>query len=215
MSKTRAVVAGALLLLALGGVLIWTYLAQPAPGAPPAPTAPAIAERAPVPQVAPATPARVALAAPSKPPAAAAAPRSVYEALQDRLDAIAKAYVAGDAAGAERAMWPNHAVVRPNGQTLQRSELLGQWMTEWESFQQRRLSFAINEVYIEDEQVTAYVSMDLAAQVLGEDGEMHDFAALGLQKMTFQRERGVDVLERPIEYHGYEQTWDGLTFKPQ
>lgn len=212
MNKKSAFVAG-IVMIALGGALVWSYLVQPnaAVEAPAAVDAPPVAPAATAPAAAPAASA----AAPAKPPNAVEAPPTVYEALQNRLDALAKAYTAGDPVAAERAMWPNHAVTRPNGKTLDRSELIGQWMTEWESFKQRKLVFAIDEVYIEDNQVTAYWSMELTAQVLGEDGEMHDFDARGLQKAIFQRERGVDLLERPIDYHGYEQTWDGMTFKPE
>jgi hypothetical protein len=210
----KTLIAGAvLLLLALAAGVAWKYFgaAERPPAVEPAPPA-AKAE----PPLRPETVKPAAkVAAPPKPTGATEAPPTIYENLQNRLDAIAAAYVAGDATAAERAMWPNHAVERPNGETLQRSELLGQWMTEWASFKDRKLHFALSEVYVEDQQVTAYWTMELTAKVLGEDSELHDFEARGLQKAMFQRERGVDLLDGPILYHGYEQTWDGMTFKPQ
>jgi len=209
----RTLIAGAALLLALAAVVAWKYFgaAEPPPAAEPVPPA-AKAEPPLGPE--PAKP-MAKEAAPTRPTGATEAPPTIYENLQNRLDAIAKAYVAGDAAAAERAMWPNHAVVRPNGDTLQRSELLGQWMTEWERFKDRTLSFVIEEVYVEDDQVTAYWMIDLSAKVLGEDSELHDYAVHGLQKAIFQPGRGVDLLDEPIQYHGFEQTWDGMAFKPQ
>jgi hypothetical protein len=210
----KALIAGAvLLLLALAVVLAWKYLgaAEPPPAVESAPSA---ARTEPPLGPEPVKPTAKA-AAPAKPKDATEVPPTIYENLQNRLDALAAAYVAGDAAAAERAMWPNHAVARPNGETLQRSELLGQWMTEWEGFKDRKLSFVIEEVYIEEDQVTAYWTVELSAKILGEDGELHDYAVHGLQKAIFQPGRGVDLLDEPIQYHGFEQTWDGMTFKPQ
>jgi hypothetical protein len=214
--KARIALGAALLALAVVAFLVWKVLDRPAPVVEVTRPAQAESPLVPEPPGRPASATSAAAAAlPAKPKDATEAPPTIYENLQNRLDAIAKAYVAGDAAAAERAMWPNHAVVRPNGDTLQRSELLGQWMTEWEGFKDRKLSFVIEEVYVEDDQVTAYWTIDLSAKVLGEDGELHDYAVHGLQKAIFQPGRGVDLLDEPIKYHGFEQTWDGMTFKPQ
>jgi len=210
----KTLIAGAvLLLLALAAGVAWKYFGavEPPAAVEPAPRA-AKAEPPSGPEPAKLT---AKAEAPVKPTDATEAPPTIYENLQNRLDALAAAYVAGNAAAAERAMWPNHAVVRPNGDTLQRSELLGQWMTEWEGFKDRKLTFVIEEVYVNDDQVEAYWTIDLSAKVLGDDGELHDYAIHGLQKAIFQPGRGVDLLDEPIKYHGFEQTWDGMTFKPQ
>lgn len=206
------------LLLSVGA---FVYRANPQPAGPTPPGSLPTSSAAPAETAPAASPASTAAVAAM--PAAAASPAakgegteaSVYEALQQRLDAIAKAYNDGNPQAAERAMWPNHAVVRPNGSILDRSALLGQWMTEWDRFSKRQLSFAIEEVHLDGATVTATWSMELTAEILGPDNEMHEFEARGTQRATYQRSGTAETLAGPIAYLGYEQTIDGMTYKPE
>jgi hypothetical protein len=169
---------------------------------------------APTPDVAvPVAPAPVATAAPGTAPPASP---TTQDALQRRLDAIAKAYNEQDSTAAERAMWPNHAVERPpNGKTLERSELLGQWQTEWAQLRQPQLYFMIDHITEEAGVVTAVWDLRLIAKLVAPDGEEHEFELNGTQQAVYTRAGEVETLTRPIVYLGYEQTLDGQPWYPK
>jgi hypothetical protein len=190
------------------------------PGAPPVETAtvaaPGVEPASPRPT--PATGTAIAPAPPATATIATTPPASptTQDALQRRLDAIAKAYNDQDSAAAERAIWPNHAVERPpNGQTLERSELLGQWQTEWAQFQQPQLYFVIDHITEEAGVVTAVWDLRLIAKLVAPDGEEHEFELNGTQQAVYTRAGEVETLTRPIVYLGYEQTLDGQPWYPR
>lgn len=133
------------------------------------------------------------------------------EKLQQRLDAIAKAYNTGDGAAMERALWKNHAVTRPNGKTMYRSDLMGQWATEWVQFRNRSLSFAIEHIEEEGTNVTALWSVELTADLLDAAGEAHKLEFNGTQKAVYVRSGEDEMLDGPITYVRLDQTIDGYT----
>ncbi|MEK6805858.1 MAG: hypothetical protein AABY95_04345 [Pseudomonadota bacterium] len=163
--------------------------------------------------------------APSKPaslpapvPAAGTSEKQVHspvrDALQARLDAIARAYNKGDASAADRALWENHAVVRPNGVSLSRSDLLDQWKREWTESQNRSLSYAIEQVTESDSNVTAIWSLILTSDVQDSQGEWHKYELNARQKAGYIQSGGREILEGPITFLEYEQTMDGFPWNP-
>jgi hypothetical protein len=211
----RSLVTGLAVAIVIGAALLAFLLMRPdAPPPESAIVATAAGDPA-TPAPAPTVSTAPAAAAPAAPASTPPASPTTQDALQRRLDAIAKAYNDRDSAAAERAMWPNHAVERPNGQTLDRSELLGQWQTEWSQFQQPQLYFVIDHITEEDGIVTAVWDLRLIARLVAPDGEEHEFELNGTQQAIYTRAGDVETLTRPIVYLGYEQTLDGQPWYPK
>ncbi len=136
------------------------------------------------------------------------------QALQTRLDSIAQAYNRGDAAAAEKSLWANHAVVRPDGRVVYRSDLIGQWSTEWAQLRNRNLAYTVEECNQEAGKVSARWSLKLTADVLGEDGETHQFEFGGSQEAHYIRDGEEESLLEPIVYTRVYQTVDGYPVNP-
>lgn len=130
-------------------------------------------------------------------------------ALQLRLDAFAKAYNQGDVAALERALWQNHAVVRPTGETMYRSDLIGQWTREWNDIANRELSFVVEQLTREGATITAVWDLTLRGDVTDEKGEVQRMEVNGSQKASYAIAGQDWILEGPIVYVGFERTIDG------
>lgn len=168
--------------------------AHAAPAAPPAPAATSTA-------------ASTASAAGGTPAVASAA--DDLTALQSRLEALAKAYNERDVPGLERAMWKNHAVVRPTGETMYRADLIGQWTREWSDFRKHQLSFVVDQVRRDGEQLTAVWDLVLVADVTDAQGAVHVMEINASQRAVYTVSGGDWVLDGPIAYVGFERTLDG------
>jgi len=202
-----ALIAGALA-ASLMAAAAW-YLARPAPEAlPESVPRPGVAATATAQAVAAAA-VMPAAAAPSTAAPAAAPGGDELAALQFRLDALAMAYNQGDVAGLERAMWQNHAVVRPTGETMYRSDLIGQWTREWSDLGNRELSLVVETLTREGERLTAVWDLSLRGDVTDEKGEVHRMEIHGSQKATYTVAGQDWVLDGPIVYVGFERTIDG------
>jgi hypothetical protein len=129
--------------------------------------------------------------------------------LQSRLNAIAQAYNDGNAKAAELALWKNHAVVRPNGEHLDRAGVLRTWAKEWTELHNRELVLGVVSFEREDDYVNASWSIDLAADVIDEFGEMHKFKLHGLQEARYLSSDGEERLDGPITYTIVDQTMNG------
>ena len=211
----RALPVGALALGVLGvgllGAVAWYFnpsvpeIAAEAPpaGMPPAPVTS-------VPATTPA-PAMAATSAAPSAPASAAVPAAGDDlaALQSRLDAFAAAYNAADVAALERVLWKNHAVERPTGEVMYRSELIGQWTREWTELANRELSFVVETLSREGEQITAVWDLSVRGDVTDEKGQVHKLEINGSQRATYAVTGQDWVLDGPIVYVGFERTIDG------
>jgi hypothetical protein len=129
--------------------------------------------------------------------------------VQQRLDALAQAYEQGDARAIERAMWPNHAVIRPDGERFDRRELLALWAEEWESFRNRDLKFYVEEVIEDGVRATVIWTILLTADLTAASGETHHMMINGKQQATIVGGGDTEALEGPIEYTTLERTLDG------
>lgn len=136
------------------------------------------------------------------------------EKIQARLNALAEAYNAGDAAAAERALDDNHAVIRPDGRTLYRSDVLGQWAIEWTQFQNRSLVFEVEFVEVEGDSVKALWTVDLRAEFLGEDSQPHELEFNGTQLAMYRKDGEKLSLQEPIRYTRAYQAIDGISVNP-
>lgn len=211
------VVAAALVGLLFAGAAAYLSLLEPeavAELSPPADVAPAPAgpPASPiVPVPAPGTPVAAAAVAAPAAPAEPAETESGDDlaALQLRLDALAKAYNERDVVGLERAMWQNHAVVRPTGETMYRADLLGQWTREWTDFRKHQLSFVVDQVRREGDKLTAVWDFALVAQVADPQGGAHEMEINASQRATYAVHGEDWVLDGPIVYVGFERTLDG------
>jgi hypothetical protein len=202
------VVLGVLAALAVAAWLFLTPATDPAPSL--VPSAPeAAAPAAPTVSTEPAT----AAAAPVQ--ETAGTPASATERLQARLDAIAKAYNSADARAMEQALWSNHAVVRPDGKTYYRSDLMAQWAREWAEYRRPSLSFAIEEISQSGEQITAQWGVILTAEVLDAQEEAHELVFSGSQKASYRIVSGQEVLDGPMVYTWSETTMDGYPWRPE
>lgn len=203
-----AIVAGAVA-LALGGGVAW-YFTQSSRE----PTAQVPAAEAQQPSVSTAPASIPTRAAPESIAAAgtATAPAAAGDdlaALQLRLEAFAKAYNQGDVAALERALWQNHAVVRPTGETMYRSDLIGQWTREWNDIANRELSFVVEQLTREGTAITAVWDLTLRGDVTDEKGEVHRMEINGSQKASYAVAGQDWILAGPIVYVGFERTIDG------
>jgi hypothetical protein len=129
--------------------------------------------------------------------------------LQTRLNTIAQAYNDGNAKAAELALWKNHAVVRPNGEHLDRAGVLRTWAKEWTELHNRELVLSVVSFEREDDYVNASWSIDLAADVIDEFGETHKFKLHGLQEARYLSSDGEERLDGPITYTIVDQTMNG------
>lgn len=202
-----ALVMGALV-VAVGGVA-W-YFTQPSHA--PTVQAPTVSTRQPAASTAPtsvpagAAPESRAVAGTAKAPAAGG---DDLAALQFRLDAFAKAYNQGDVAALERALWQNHAVVRPSGETMYRTDLIGQWTREWNDIANRELGFVVEQLTREGATITAVWDLTLRGEVTDAKGEVHRMEINGSQKASYTITGQDWILEGPIVYVGFERTIDG------
>jgi hypothetical protein len=98
---------------------------------------------------------------------------------------------------------------------MDRSELIGQWMTEWEQFGKRMLTFELGHVEEEGARVEATWIMHLTAEIAGTDGETRQFEMRGTQRALYDRSGYDEWLVEPIEYLGFEQTMDGNPYRPE
>ena len=209
MSRAPVVAAAVVgLLFAGAGVLITLLETQrpsglppPIPVVPPAPASPAQAPAAPS--------ATTTSAASVSDSSAAASEADDLAALQQRLEALAKAYNERDVAGLERAMWKNHAVVRPTGETMYRADLIGQWTREWSDFRKHQLSFVVDQVRRDGEELTAVWDLVLVADVTDAQGAVHEMEINASQRATYTVNGGDWILDGPIVYVGFERTIDG------
>lgn len=135
--------------------------------------------------------------------------------LQSRLDAIAQAYNDGNIKAIELALWKNHAVVRPNGQHLDRDGVLKNWTREWTQFQNRKLALAIVSFEKADDYVNASWSIDLTADIEDEFGEIHKFKMHGLQEARYLITADGELLDGPITFAAAEQTMNGEPWSTQ
>ena len=185
------------------GAVAWYFLQSP----------PATTSATPSPEAQPAAATNASAAAPVVPAAAtAAAPPAQGDdlaALQFRLDAFARAYNEGNVAGLERVLWQNHAVVRPTGETMYRSDLIGQWTREWSELGNRELSFVVESVSREGDKLTAVWDLTLLGDVTDDKGVVHKMEINGSQKASYTVAGADWILEGPIVYVGFERTIDG------
>lgn len=129
--------------------------------------------------------------------------------LQARLNAIAQAYNDGNAKAIELALWKNHAVVRPNGEHLDRAGVLRNWAKEWTELHNRELALTVVTFEREDDHVSASWSIDLAADVVDEFGDTHRFKLHGLQEARYLISGDEEALDGPITYTIVDQTMNG------
>jgi hypothetical protein len=137
---------------------------------------------------------------------------TTHEKLQRRLDALAQAYNDGNRKAIELALWDNHAVVRPNGEHLDRAGVLEQWEREWTQFSNRNLSFAVIEVTEDGGRVSASWSLKLTADLQDEAGQSHAFELTGVQAARYTVSGDTELLDGPITYTSVRQTLDGEPF---
>lgn len=205
MRKRRVVIAVCIALLVVGAVGV-LFLGWQAPGAPVAiPDRPSqVAPTAAVDSSAP--PAAVPMVSP---PAAAPDRTDARKHLQQRLDALALAYEQGDWRAAERAMWPNHAVVRPNGEHLERAEIREAWLEEWETTTNRDLKFYVEKVDVKGNLTAAQWTVLLTADLTDQGGEVHHLMINGTQTATLVGEGDEQMLDGAIVYTAFERKLDG------
>lgn len=129
--------------------------------------------------------------------------------LEARLDKIAEAYNAGNIKAIELALFPNHAVVRPNGEHLDRAGVLLNWQEEWQLFPKRELRLAVLSFEQRGDEVSASWTVDLRADTHDEDGEVHVYEFHGVQEARYRLVDGQPALASPITYSSFEQTMDG------
>lgn len=140
----------------------------------------------------------------------AAAAAELRTKMQERLDALAKAYEQGDARAAERAMWPNHAVVRADGEKFGRRELLANWAEEWAAIQNRNLKFYVEDIIEDGARVTAVWTILLTGDLANADGDGGHMMINGKQQATLTRD--LESLDGPIEYTAFERTLNGFAW---
>ncbi len=141
--------------------------------------------------------------------AAPAADSDARAKLQSRLDAIAQAYNDGNVKAIEAVLWPNHAVVRPNGEHHDRNGLLQTWETEWTRLHNRELKMAVLTLESRGEVINATWSVDLTADVYDEENQAHRYELHGVQQASYRSTDGQEMLEGPITYAVSDQTMDG------
>lgn len=212
--RATHVAGGALVVAVLAAAALWYSAREAAPPEPvvaPAPVAPVAAAGAPVSPAASEPATGVATAAAAKAPASTAVPASDDDvaAVQGRLDAFARGYNARDVAAVERALWQNHAVVRPTGETMYRPDLLAQWAREWTDFRSHELSFVVDQVRREGPELTAVWDLTLLADLVDAQGTVHKMEIHGSQRATWTVSGDDWVLAEPIAYVGFERTIDG------
>ena len=124
------------------------------------------------------------------------------------------AYNQGDVEAAEKAMWKNHAVTRPNGVTLDRDHLLAQWKKEWETLGNRKLSYKVREVSDVNGLTVATWSVEATGDATYPDGTTHAFHLVGTQHAGFKQQAGDEMLDGPIIFLDATQTMDGQPWAP-
>lgn len=135
--------------------------------------------------------------------------------LQSRLDAIAQAYDEGNIKAIELAIWKNHAVVRPNGEHLDRAGVLRNWTQEWTQLHNRDLTLSVVSFERSEDYVNASWSVDLAADIQDEFGETHKFKLHGLQEARYLISGDEEQLDGPITYTLVDQTMNGEPWPTQ
>jgi hypothetical protein len=205
----KALFAVAVIALVVAGTL-WLFVTRPQPPD----TAAVPLEPLPAVTVAAAGPATAAAAAPATRGSAsgAALPAEASPGrkhLQERLDALALAYEQGNWSAAERAMWPNHAVVRPNGEHLERGEIRDAWQEEWEGLSNRNLKFYVEKFDVKGGVAAAEWTVLLTADLTTQGGGVHHMMINGIQAATLVGEGAEQRLDGAIVYTAFERKLDG------
>jgi hypothetical protein len=198
--------------LALAGVALIAGIAVLVLREPrPPPPAPVLAASMPVPPLAPAPVTAAEQPNAAVAPVAAPAPSAAAQVrLQARLDAMALAYEEGDARAMELALWPNHAVVRPDGELLDRAALLATWAQEWQAFQNRSLDFYVESIRESGDGTVATWTLLLTADVPDSAGDLQHIMITGKQQATLLGSGDGERLQGPITYLGFERAYNGF-----
>lgn len=211
MRQKRLIAAICVVLLVVGGAALFV-MGPPTPVPPAAPVPPTAQPAAtPNPATAPSTSPNAA----GTTPQTATAPDGSAAArlrLQQRLDALALAYEQGNWSAAERAMWPNHAVVRPDGTQLDRADLKEVWLEEWEAFRNRDLRFYVEKLDAKGNVAAARWTILLTADVADQDGNMRHMMVNGVQAATLVGDGDEQKLDGAIVYTSFERTLDGFAW---
>jgi len=134
--------------------------------------------------------------------------------LQERLSALALAYNNGDLKAARKAMWGNHAVIRPSGDSLDREQLLAQWQKDWDSLKNRKMTLTVAQITKLEKSVEATWSLDLIADTEDAEGAIHKYRLSGTQRARYAQNGNEELLEGPIKFTHSSTTVDGKPWPP-
>ena len=111
-------------------------------------------------------------------------------------------------------MWSNHAVIRPNGELLDREQLLAQWQKDWDSFKNQKMTLTVAQITKRENSVEATWTLDLIADTADPQGAIHKYHLAGTQGARYVQNGSEELLDGPIKFIDSTITMDGMPWTP-